>query len=800
MSICRIALLRTALESQKIFGPIYPIIAFICRRHTTEASKSRQSSSFPLLRTLDLRSLRPSRKTIIRTPIRTTEVNENILKSYQNLRSNDRQSVARLSVHELRSIAIEATKDKNIAVVDGLVADLLEIVKHRESWRVAVVLLRHHHQLLQPDRILALLSFFVPDPSKQSMDLNPFQAIADALLAHPETSASALKTLSEYFLFRLQDYVGPLGVRSIVYCPPPIIQSSFCLIRKLLHAKEIRCAAEIFQTLLKTNNLPREATEGSDPNLKDFPLIVLTVLVRAALHWDFRQEATEMAMALLAPQENSYPIQLATSVALDVISGLLDTPSRGDISACRHLMCELDQRAGDHFMIPGKLVRSFYSRARKLQSGDEAERFYAYTRSDSVVQKKEYQPPIGQSLLWLFTHLTKISRNRHLGRQLVNQVLTRSDLIPLSDRAKFIRAVSSQGYSTQTRALWEEYAAKKYRELIVGSPSAMLGVVGLFSKLIRKTQAKLNRLKEGGRSSSGRSSQTQGYFVLKRFASKEGSSIETLDDVDLNIDDIYRGDYEVLIDDLKLFTQCVIEEYRLTHEPLQKSHRVNLNALARAYFMVGNLHAGFKIFKNFLHRKQVPNLHDINVALGALASFDPDQAAFLIHEMIKRGLRPDLVTFGAVLHQAILLKKWSLVTSLVALTNQSIGGMPQKSLSSLIRASVDPDGLNKAELRLNLRDALKFMQSMKDGSYVRTVEMGKACIFSSLSVNDPTLAYTFWIFLVKDKAEWNADEQIFIRRLIARRIETHRRTRRLTAWRSSRMLSQLRQKTKLLSQ
>ena len=61
-------------------------------------------------------------------------------------------------------------------------------------------------------------------------------------------------------------------------------------------------------------------------------------------------------------------------------------------------------------------------------------------------------------------------------------------------------------------------------------------------------------------------------------------------------------------------------------------------ALARAYLMTGQIAAGFRTLRVLLDRKEVPDLHDVNVALTALSAYHPARAATMLERMVEQGI------------------------------------------------------------------------------------------------------------------------------------------------------------------
>ena len=69
---------------------------------------------------------------------------------------------------------------------------------------------------------------------------------------------------------------------------------------------------------------------------------------------------------------------------------------------------------------------------------------------------------------------------------------------------------------------------------------------------------------------------------------------------------------------------------------------------------MGRISDGINTLKILLERRELPDMYDINVALSAMAEYSPRKASRMIGKMVRRGLTPDAVTFGTVLHHSII--------------------------------------------------------------------------------------------------------------------------------------------------
>jgi hypothetical protein len=317
-------------------------------------------------------------------------------------------------------------------------------------------------------------------------------------------------------------------------------------------------------------------------------------------------------------------------------------------------------------------------------------------------------------------------------------VVDSNEPIPPQDRARFISIVASSGFGLPARTLWERYTVGRDRNAILGSATAMLRVVSLFAYTIRKT---LSQIEEE--------------------VHKE-NTITTKSE---------RALYEDRLKDITEFVHFVVAEFRRVKEPLAAANHFHLTSLARAYFILGDITAGFGAFKALLDRKEIPDLYDVNVALSAMAEYSPHDAARMIDRMIDKGVNPDPVTFGTVIHFAMVYRDAELVSKLINKARLVDNAqLTLKSVEALIKSSTEMEG---SSVGINLGRALDIIKSLTMANIMCSPRTGKYCVAASLSVQRPVLAFKFWKLLVQNKVEWDDSEHIHLRRRMGRQIRIY---------------------------
>ena len=673
---------------------------------------------------------------------------------YEQRRHQDRTSIAHLSDSSYLYVLSYALENGLNTLADCVALDILEVFQGSSSRQESLLweILSLNFAGLGRDVLLRILQHLhnTPDGLKSLTTRNMESLVR--LISQDSHMRNVDRALAELIHPRLVARVAQFrasgGVRSVDYHPPGIIFSAFSMVHKLLALSLQQQGLELFECLVKLRHIPPEAIQDADSSSDDFNTIISKTLVRASLHWNWRTLANALIRDML--DSTSVPSSDILELNNDVIYALLDTPTRQDIHACGHLI----YRVHKHAPVPNSIIRQFYDRAAEKLATDEAVALYSFTRSYSVLQTHHYPPPQGLSLTWLMAHLVSASHKIHLSRALASEVLVDNLSIPLQHRAKFIATTAAQGYGTLARKLWERYAVGKDKEFIIGDCTLMIRMVSLFANLSKRAN-------------------------IRYEAALIGSSSNP---------EILKGHVE----DLNTFIHRILTEFTDYHRPLTEApHRV-LTSLARADFILGKFADGLKCFSFLARRKELPDLHDVNVLLSALAQVSPRLAVKMTKRMEARGLRPDAVTFGTILHHALLHQDEVLVPEMI----RRIQSLPDKRITlktmvGLIRASImSMRDESNADKRKKLATALFLIKSFPQTNILASPQMGKYLVYRSLEAEDGELAYKFWKLCLRDSTEWHDREQQLLRSSITRMIKNH--SHRLESQQVAGMLSQLR--------
>ncbi|KAF7422659.1 hypothetical protein PC9H_010815 [Pleurotus ostreatus] len=661
----------------------------------------------------------------------------------------------------------------NSTAISHLVADLVNGSIGMHQNRVAVLyayLARVDSQMLGAKEVYLLLQGLSNNPSAiRDIPLQIVEKLTLWLVGIPNSSlhyALLSDIIHSLLLSRLGDVKAPTGARMIGYRPPSIVYAAFRLIRRCMTSKNFdKRIIKLFRTLAQSRNIPPEAIQTNDNHTNDIHYIVAAALLRASLHWGWKGLGSNILKEILQ-HRCRYPEHI-TILTVDALYSLMDTPSRDDVSACRSILAAFHHGV-PNAVVPDGLIRQFYKHACEHNMPRSAESVYALSRSHSIAKAHTYPPPQGSALPWLMGYLTHVSKNEHLARQLVAQVVDDYEPIPLQFRARFISFVAMNGSATHARNLWERYAVGKDKDAILAHSGLMLRMVDLFYHLSTRNDGQLN----------------------------EDELIPRPSDVEPQIDE-GNAYYDRSSASLTAFTDRVLSSFVRAHEPLATAHHYTLTSLARAFFILGRFSEGFETLKNIWDRKEVPDSHDINVALSALAVRKPRAAASMMERMLEKGIRPDPVSFGTVLHHALAHNDVVLATELIHRARDVNGGkITLKSVTSLIRASLRRE-MDVSERRSSLTLVLNILKALNDSGFTLAPAVGKYCMRIALDANEPGIAFKFWDLLLRRKTQWTDQEQRFLRERLARAIRSHRQHEKIRDAQSRMMLSHLREKRRV---
>ncbi|THH19099.1 hypothetical protein EW146_g2011 [Bondarzewia mesenterica] len=643
-----------------------------------------------------------------------------LLRKYDKARKADRSWTANFRRGDVHNIATAARKLGQPSVLDDLASDVLEFVPNPRRYYLAEFLLTIHHcTMFQPSSVADLFRT-LPYAYHSKISLDLATCIATAVLRADPPDQSALSSRLVTIICRGLD-----GSRQRRLSKLSII-SLFSYVLDLTNAGQEQHALKMFQMLVDTQYIPPEAIRKADASSRDFRFIITSAVARSCLYWNFRSNAYSFVMPLM--QNEAAPFDSPTvDLVTDVLHALLEFPTPEDLNHSSDLVRGLAYHPVGAF-VSHALIQQFYDAALRQARPGIAARFYHLTRAPQVLSKHEYSPSSRRRLA--------------LAAQL-------HDFISLS---------AQHGFATHARILYERYSVGKHKRLVVGNPAMVIRLSSLYGSLIRRSTS------ESSTSDPDREQEnvSDGERSSRRVQYEDGE--DTPEEQDEGSSD------ERHLDDIIAFSNRVLQRYRETLEPIREASHEALNALARSYFLLGDVVTGFEAFQVILDRQEIPDMHDVSVALSVMAEHSCRAAVRMMRRMIVRNLVPDSVAFGAVIHFASVNKDVEVMVQLFELARLLGRQLTPKTMTSLIRASVVLSRQDHAALRENLRRSIAIIEANLDAPHLPTPNMGKFCANEALDAYDPVLAFRFWRLLVKSKTEWDDPEQRIQRASIARGI------------------------------
>ncbi|KAJ6508955.1 hypothetical protein C8R45DRAFT_860388 [Mycena sanguinolenta] len=674
-----------------------------------------------------------------------------LFQAYKHLRILDRKALAVLPLPSYFVLLAKATMQGHGELSSQLVEDILEYGPKDDLHSAALgIMTSRSLPLLLPETILHLLQCL--ERSSGGLNQLPRTAFAVLVLTFAEAprhnvDASLLELIYPLLLTRLKSLRLPQDASILSYKPPDIIHASFAFVHKLFLLSQEQRTLEIFQVLVNSGNIPSEAVQ-TVPGLNGFEAIVRSALVRASMHWYWRPLAERFLSPLL---KTSTPPSHTIILTKDTLYACLNEPSVDDLVACRSLISQIHPFSP----IPNGVIREYYDAAQSIGAPQEAHALYAFTRSEKVLKTHGYPCPRGDALPWLLRHLLEI--NSHLAQDLAREILDRNLPVPVEFRASIVKQLAQRGHAAVARSLWSKYAVGKERQSLIGNPALFVRMVSLFHHLIQKDDQSLAQRAQRG---------------------------EEEDDEFAAVRERRR--------DCKEFLDFVMSEFALAHPPMAQCNHQVITSQARAFFIVGDFARGFETIKVLLDRKEMPDIYDVNVTLTIMAEHDPRSAAQIVRRMVEKGLQPDQITYGTIMHHALAHGDMELVDEMVQRVGELRGThLSYKSIVSLIRGSIAFDAGSVPTQMSKLRSAFDIVKSIGRSTVVYTPSHGKFFVRACLQASDPTMAFKFWELLIKDKARIDDWEQLALRRSIARALEEHQDKKWIKDMHARAMIAQL---------
>lgn len=680
----------------------------------------------------------------------TTNVGGMIMwEAYEALRNLNRPSLVALPLNAWSALADQAITAENAEGLSDLLNDALCVIPRDDAafLGLARFVSGHSHLVTLPAQsIMPLLHFVNPDDENNiSLSYDVAKKLGRHLMNSPPGTfdlhrSTVLTHILVDNLSRLQSTSDMMSSRG----PRGLVRLSFRCVAKMAAANQDVPALELFQQLISLKYIPQAALRPLDSPIDHSGILMGVALIRACLHWRWGEPSvdilgTVLDMGDIAHQRHLRPV--TERLAIHTLQALLEVPEPRSLISFRRLFCRLHEKGRMPLLpVPNGLLHKFYSEAQRLRMGWQAQRVYETTRTPQIHRQHEYAAPVNRAAVGLLRHFVAVSGNLHLARTLVSEVV--DGKVPLGPplRAEFLVMVARCGFALSARTLWDRYSVGPDGAMIVGHSGLMLRMTSLFHRLSQKAEV--------GPVEAGNSSEDK--------ATKPPHSM---------VDDTAAADQEQ-VGDYAAVVRRVMAGYVEIHRPIFRAGHQTLTSLARANFIVGDFGKGARVFKTLLKRKEIPDRHDIHVALSAVAEFEPRSAAKMIHMMIKRGWLPDAVTFGTILCQAIVQGDDRLVARMIYYARKHHVTLNAYTMDTLFRRTLsakdDPLPVQQAKLR----QVLAVVENMHEAETCLSPNLGVYCVEAALSAECPVIAFQFWKLLVNGRMEWTDAEQAILRKRI----------------------------------
>lgn len=652
-----------------------------------------------------------------------------------------------LSSKQVRGVALLARRAGHAFVLDNLSRNILDSPQAVRT-QLAIALFSIPHLRLNPSLTASLSSCITPD-HLPSLTLDTLSHIACTLMHHPSPPNPNTITLLTYLtediarrleLFWSRKTYGPSsngGHRVPVWA----------LFRLIMRLSELHLrvpATRVLQSLVEMGYIPPEAIQRMDQSSGDFHLIIVLTFVRSCISWKWSGRALALLRSYLGGKPSASPT--IDRLCQDVLYALMEFPTVEDLDLGVSFVKDIVSSPEPIFVSAG-VIRQIYSSAQRLGKPQIAAHLYKLTQSETTVSLHKYPLPSGTSLTWFLRHLSDHAAYLHLARHLVQQVVDRSEPIPLADRAEFITMAAKNGFASSARSLWERYSSGRGGQMVVGNAAMVVRMCSLFANLHRRSVAH-------------NSEKTRS--VVPHIHNGLHSNMDDLRISRLEDDKDFRE-----------FANLVLTRYREVKEPLHHASREDLNALARANVILGHFTKAFQVLQVVVDRKERPDLHDANVVLSAIANVNPYVSLKMVRRMVAIGPKPDGISFGTVIHCAARHGNFAIILRALRLAGKTGQQLTTKTVATIIRASAAGSGADKDDLRDNLVHALDVIMANEHSNHLATLNMGRFCINEALRADDPRLAFKFWKCVLQRRVEWDDISHASLRRRIARSIHSH---------------------------
>ncbi|KAI1794806.1 hypothetical protein LXA43DRAFT_1179154 [Ganoderma leucocontextum] len=785
------------------------------------------------------------------------EFSQRPISNYIFLRKHGLSGLKQLTTDRFEVIVRDAVKGRWAGpdIIPDLIQDAIGICERQNALRgrfIIIILLRKlgMARAITKSQILQLLRTLESHDGLRFVSEQSRVVIARAIAAYPPdrtVDGEIFGMLAPWLTEALPDKPVPSeDVSPSIWeesssgvLVPRVLWATFRGILALAQDGKQSEASALLAQLVAGEHINHNAINATDLSSKDYVYIVLSVLVRTCLAHGWSARASELLMPEVSARKViSHPL---AQLIEDWVATTLNDPHEEDLRTAASNFILLFQRTGD-FAVSESVLQAFYDAASHTKLPELVEIVYSAARK--VKATHSYPPPRSKTLLSFMQYLQQNSRNVHLTRLLVQQVVEEDIPLPPPIRADFVGNAAALGFTAYARALWERYSTGPDRLSVVGRRSVMLRLVSAFVKAeaiaIRTVRT---RWPNEPIPEPLRGNQVEGADA----EAAAGAGDQEVDDLGASPDGEDRpasdgaphppspspppprGEVKAVSglppDGTRAGARTDLPAPELgagegedggstrTRRALGFDGLTRAELLARA----GELRRFAETVFDAYVASKLPLEAADHFGLNALARgafmLEREHLAFEVFAAMKaRGLKLDMYDVNVAL-------------SVVARANPAAGAA---RISGLVDAGFTPDAvtfgtvihwaifhgdaplvgelLRQARasglkhfsfktmgtlLHGTLDNARDIVDTMLDAGIRPTANMGRDCVVAALRAEDPAMAFRFWKQLVKGKVQFTDPAQAALRRQIARQVREHYAHGWLDETRAKAMLSEL---------
>ncbi|KAI0081587.1 hypothetical protein K474DRAFT_1703759 [Panus rudis PR-1116 ss-1] len=736
---------------------------------------------------------------------------QDIVKNYLAMHRRNRQEIATIPAFAVQWIIRAIVRGRKRPVLDCLVKDVLRYYHRRDAWERPWILSKllglaqpHFRDDIHPRIFLRIVEHLHKSNELHLIPAHVYVFVMKAKFPHlgPNHRNKYMAIIAPHLIQRASSLLREF--KATKHNKDPNLKTTrdhvmiplLWYVAELVQKGAIGKALPLFKQMIEQDIIPERNLRSK----RTMRHTIMQTLIATAMHYGWYPTAAEFALMLIGNGSKVTPfLETTASTMVSQIArgwghyvGSPATPAIG-----RFIERALSR--SPPVLIWDDVLQEWYRKAI-YTAIYQAERVYDLTRSPNVMDRHRYAAPGKHAASWILQFSVNKSKNLRVARMLVDDVIAdvnnKLDLAHYT-RADIIAAAAVAGLPMQAKELWHRFSADPDRgHLILGSGSATIRLVSVFQSLVDHCDKMLSKYRRPD--THKESAHSPPSFEESTSSDDEKSAIGDILDAVINenraqllgngkesdttqtsitptsLDNasIHSQTHAKVIAKLEErrreaqeFVHLVIAKFREVQTPLSKASRNTLNALARVYFITGQIMEGFRMFKILVARRELPDLRDVNVALSALSEYNPAIGSRMLDRMIDKGLKPDGVSYGTIIHAALLHDDHLLVRELILKARKSGVDLTEKTYGTLIRGTLSELYADSEDNRLQARRASALLRILEQSGYTPSVRIARDCVIAALRAGDTLMAFRIWRHYMRGKADPQKDQGLTRARL-----------------------------------